>query len=168
MEFILGGSKTPVPDDESLEFLPGADKECFLCQAVADPENRTRHVVSQGTHSIAVLNLYPYNNGHVLVAPRRHVARLDQLSAEEHLEIMQEVTRLIGYLERLLSAEGFNLGLNLGRVAGAGLPAHVHWHVVPRWNGDTNFMSVLASTDVIPQSLDALWEQLTGAIRQDE
>ncbi len=107
-----------------------------------------------------MLNRYPYNNGHLLVAPLAHKGRLDQLDEREHLECQRALTGLVGLLERLICAEGFNIGLNLGRVAGAGLPGHLHWHIVPRWNGDTNFMSSLAGTRVIPQSLDALWELL--------
>ena len=111
-----------------------------------------------------MLNRYPYNNGHLLVAPNRHEARLDGLLADEHLELQQLIARLITILEHTMKAEGFNVGLNLGRVAGAGLPGHVHWHIVPRWNGDTNFMSVLGGVDVISQSLDSLWELLRAAL----
>jgi ATP adenylyltransferase len=95
-----------------------------------------------------------------------HKSRLDALTDAEHLDAMQVATRVVGLIERQMNAEGFNVGLNLGRVAGAGLPGHLHWHIVPRWNGDTNFMPVLADVDVIPQSLDALWELLTGALAQ--
>jgi len=147
---------------DGLIFLPEADPKCFLCRCVADPDDRKRHVVQRGPLTITVLNRYPYNNGHLLIAPRRHCGRLDQLSTEEHSELMQRVTQMVGGLERVLKPAGFNIGLNLGEVAGAGLPGHFHWHVVPRWSGDCNFMSALAGVRVIPQSLDALWELLTG------
>jgi ATP adenylyltransferase len=111
-----------------------------------------------------VLNRYPYNNGHVLVAPLRHYGRLDQLSSAELCELTGEISRMVSLLETVLHPDGFNVGLNLGRVAGAGLPGHLHWHIVPRWNGDTNFMPVLASVHVIPQSLEELWEALTGEL----
>lgn len=127
--------------------------------AAADRRNL---VVHRGAHTITILNRYPYNNGHLLVATRRHKGRLDELSSEEHLDSMQAISRHIGLLERRMNAEGFNVGLNLGKVAGAGLPGHLHWHVVPRWNGDTNFMPALAGIKVIPQSLEALWELLTS------
>lgn len=145
-----------------LDFLPDADPECFLCQAVADlPQNdRARHVVFRGENVLVVLNKYPYNNGHLLVAPRRHVGRLDLLTPAEHVALMDTLARLVPLLERLMNAEGFNVGLNMGAVAGAGLPGHLHWHLVPRWSGDTNFMPVFAGIKVIPQSLDALWELL--------
>lgn len=144
-----------------LALLPGADPECFLCQAVADTADRRRYVVARTGHSICLLNRYPYNNGHLLVAPRRHLARLDELDSDELLDLGRMLARMIAALEQTLQAQGFNVGLNLGRVAGAGLPGHVHWHVVPRWQGDTSFMPLLASVNVIPQSLDALWEVLS-------
>ena len=112
-----------------------------------------------------MLNRYPYNNGHLLVAPRRHVARLDELTSDEHLDLMRLSARLCGVLEGEMKAEGFNIGLNLGRVAGAGVPGHLHWHIVPRWYGDTNFMPALASVRVIPQSLEALFDLLSGSLK---
>ena len=105
-----------------------------------------------------MLNRYPYNNGHALVAPLQHVGELADLSADQHLQCMNQLGRLIGVYRRWMNAEGFNIGLNMGGVAGAGVPGHLHWHLVPRWSGDNNFMPVLAGTRVIPQSLDALWE----------
>jgi ATP adenylyltransferase len=112
-----------------------------------------------------MLNRYPYNNGHLLVAPQRHVARPDLLEPCEQLDLFQTITRMIDLLEKVLKPEGFNIGLNLGRVAGPGLPGHLHWHIVPRWSGDTNFMPVLAGTRVIPQSLEALWLALSEALQ---
>ncbi len=153
----------------------GADRSCFLCQAAAciATDNSTQQecdrenwVVCRGQSAIVVLNQYPYNNGHLLVAPLRHEGRLDKLTSDEHTELMGQTARLTGTLETLMKPEGFNIGLNLGRVAGAGLPGHLHWHIVPRWNGDTNFMPVLAGVNVIPQSLDALWELLHDALRK--
>jgi ATP adenylyltransferase len=92
------------------------------------------------------------------------VARLDELEAAEQLDLVQTIAAMIGLLERTIRAEGFNVGLNLGQIAGAGLPGHVHWHIVPRWHGDTNFMPTVAGIRVIPQSLEALWELLTEAL----
>jgi len=116
-----------------------------------------------GDRSITVLNRYPYNNGHLLIAPRRHVERLDGLLPDEQLELSQTLAQMVALLEKVIQPQGFNLGLNLGRAAGAGLPGHLHWHIVPRWIGDTNFMPMLANVNVIPQSLDALWELLHSA-----
>ncbi|NQU25742.1 MAG: HIT domain-containing protein [Candidatus Nealsonbacteria bacterium] len=159
--YVQGDKKGPLKPDAKLNWLPGADHDCFLCQAVADSADRDRLVVDRGEHSITVLNLYPYNNGHLLVSPRQHVARLDQLDAAVQLELTEKIARMIKALEKRLQAQGFNVGLNLGSAAGAGVPGHLHWHVVPRWKGDTNFMPSLAGINVIPQSLDALWEALT-------
>ena len=142
----------------------GAEPGCFLCQAAADPAAPERHVIQRGGTCLTVLNRYPYNNGHLLVAPIRHVSRLDALTGDEHLDLSQSLARMTALLEKLLQPEGYNIGLNLGRVAGAGLPGHLHWHIVPRWNGDTNFMPVLGAVNVIPQSLEALRELLTAAL----
>jgi ATP adenylyltransferase len=160
--YIQGERRTPA--DRPLDLLPGADPACFICRAAADTEDRANLVVERGRQTLVILNLYPYNNGHLLVACREHLGRLDQLTAEFHTEAVQTIARLIEVLERTMNAEGFNVGLNLGRVAGAGVPGHLHWHVVPRWSGDTNFMPVLAGVDVIPQSLEALWELLRAEL----
>src|SRR5207244_2108205 len=111
-----------------------------------------------------MLNRFPYNNGHLLIAPTAHKAALHELTAEESLEMQQTLARLVGVLREMMNPDGFNIGMNLGRVAGAGLPGHLHWHIVPRWNGDTNFMSVLADTRVIVQSLDEFYTLLTEQI----
>lgn len=157
-------AKTPATA-EPLEFLPGADTNCFLCRAVAGSADRENLLAYRGRETIVVLNRYPYNNGHLLVCPRRHKGRLDELSGEEQLELLEMIGRSTAQLEKQLHCEGFNVGLNLGRVAGAGLPGHLHWHIVPRWSGDTNFMPVMAGVAVISQSLDALWELLADSLK---
>lgn len=162
MPYILGEDEGAECDQRELDFLPNADPDCFICQAVADSNDRRRHVVFRAKHSLTLLNRYPYTNGHLLVAPSHHRARLDELTPDEHLELAEAVTDMVGLLEKVLNPHGFNVGLNLGQVAGAGLPGHLHWHIVPRWNGDTNFMSTLASVRVIPQSMEALWEALAA------
>jgi ATP adenylyltransferase len=167
LEYIKGQDEGPRPE-RKLVMPEGADPQCFICRAAADSADRENLVVHRGELTITVLNRYPYNNGHLLVAPAAHLGRLDQLSADQHADCMHCVTMWVGLLEKLINADGFNLGLNLGRVAGAGLPGHLHWHIVPRWNGDTNFMPVLAGIRVIPQSLDALWQVLTDAVARDD
>ena len=171
---FITGTEAPPSTKFELEWLPGADTDCFLCRgggeipggaADRSAANRENLVVCRTALSVVVLNRYPYNNGHLLVAPRRHAARLDQLTDDEHLELMRLAARLCGVLESQMKAEGFNVGLNLGRVAGAGVPGHLHWHIVPRWHGDTNFMPALASVRVIPQSLEALFDLLSGALK---
>jgi ATP adenylyltransferase len=107
-----------------------------------------------------VLNRFPYNNGHLLVCPKAHKGQLDELADDELLDLQHLVRRMTGIIRKRMSAEGFNVGLNLGRVAGAGVPGHLHWHVVPRWFGDTNFMPAVGDTKVISQSLEALYDLL--------
>ena len=151
--------KDAVKEDAGTEPRP----ECFLCHYLEQQPDRDAGnlVVRRGPHSVTVLNRYPYNNGHLLIAPRQHVSGVEQMDDATHLEIMHEIERMIALLSDRLNADGFNCGLNLGQIAGAGLPGHLHWHVVPRWSGDTNFMPVLANIKVIPQSLAALHEILT-------
>jgi ATP adenylyltransferase len=138
---------------------------CFICQGLAEHEDRRNLIALRTPASVVVLNRFPYNNGHLLVAPRAHKGTLDELDPAEMLEVMETVRRMIGVLGGM-RPEGFNVGLNLGRVAGAGLPGHLHWHIVPRWNGDTNFMPVLTDTKVISQSLDALYDFLVGRLKE--
>ncbi len=165
--YIKGETASDVGPTTVPRWLDGADRDCFLCRAVAEhgpaaqQVDRQNLLVRCGEVSFVVLNRFPYNNGHLLIAPRLHKARLDQLTAEEHVEIQQQITDFSNQIEREMNAEGFNVGLNLGRVAGAGVPGHLHWHLVPRWSGDVNFMPITAGVNVMPQSLDALWQLLT-------
>lgn len=139
-------------------------ERCFLCAGLADSDDRANLIALRTPLAVVVLNRFPYNNGHLLIAPRRHLAQLDEPTAEETLDVQHTLARMIAALDALMRPDGYNVGLNLGRVAGAGLPGHLHWHLVPRWNGDTNFMPVLADTKVIVQSLDALYEQLVARL----
>ena len=149
------------PKPKSREGDASAEPEpCFICQGLAANDDRANLIARRTEHSVVVLNRFPYNNGHLLVAPRRHLGQLQQLEPAEILDIQQTLTQMVTRLEKLMRAEGFNIGLNLGKVAGAGLPGHLHWHIVPRWFGDTNFMPTLADTKVIVQSLDALYDLL--------
>ncbi len=144
-----------------MEYILGPkDGECFLCAAARASDDRAHHVVRRGATCFGILNRYPYNNGHLMVAPYRHVSGLDQLTEAERGELLTLADVLIRKLKQTIHPDGFNLGINLGKVAGAGLEAHLHLHIVPRWNGDTNFMPVLADTKVIPQALDDLWARL--------
>ncbi|MCG3139027.1 MAG: AP-4-A phosphorylase [Phycisphaerae bacterium] len=137
---------------------------CFLCQYWATPELDAEHyVVYRSTQSLVVLNLFPYTGGHVLVAPSRHVPQLTQLSNEEHIELSCLITQTQMVLDRLLHPEGYNIGMNIGRVAGAGLPDHIHYHLVPRWSGDTNFMSNVGGVRVISNELRELHQQMSAA-----
>ena len=137
-----------------------ADDDCFICRGVAGTDDRANLQVYRTELSVVVLNRFPYNNGHLLIAPRAHKGRLDELTPAELLDLQVVLRQMIGVLERRMTPDGFNVGLNLGKSAGAGLPGHVHWHVVPRWDGDTNFMPIVADVKVIVQSLDALYDLL--------
>jgi ATP adenylyltransferase len=141
---------------------PTDNDPCFICRGLAETDDRANLIALRTELSVVVLNRFPYNNGHLLIAPRRHLGQLHQLEPAEVLDVQQTLTQMVGKLEKLMRPEGFNIGLNLGKVAGAGLPGHLHWHIVPRWNGDTNFMPVLGDTKVIVQALDALYEMLTA------
>jgi ATP adenylyltransferase len=139
---------------------PSPGDPCFLCQGRDSHEDRRHLVVWRSELSLVVLNRFPYNNGHLLVAPLAHKGRLEELTPGELTDCQLTLVRMLRALEEVLHPEGYNLGLNLGRAAGAGLPGHLHWHLVPRWTGDTNFMPVLADTKVIAQSLEALYDLL--------
>ena len=132
-------------------------EDCFLCTAIAEDRDRDNYIVERTRHSVVMLNRYPYNNGHLLIAPLGHYAMPANLDDATTLDLQQLIGKYIGLLEEKLNASGFNVGLNLGRAAGAGLPGHLHWHVVPRWPGDTNFLPVMTDTRVIVQSLEALY-----------
>ena len=110
--------------------------------------------------TIVLMNRFPYTNGHLLLAPRAHKAEMDELTAEEHLDLQQQTVIAIRMLRRAVSAQGFNVGTNLGRCAGAGLPGHLHQHLVPRWAGDTNFISIVGETRIVPQALTQLYDEL--------
>ncbi len=157
--YILGEKETP-KTSPTPNLSPGGQPTCFLCHYAAAGDDQARAVVCRTPHSLTILNRYPYNNGHLLVSPRSHVGRLNELTPDEQLDLTQTISRMVLLLEKVLQPHGFNIGLNLGREAGAGVPDHLHWHIVPRWAGDTNFMTTLAGTRVIPQSLAALWAAL--------
>lgn len=137
----------------------GADP-CFLCDGLAADDDRKNLIALRAPRSVVVLNRYPYNNGHLLIAPRAHKGLLDELDAAELLDVQETLRRMVNVLDGLIHPDGYNVGLNLGRAAGAGLPGHLHWHLVPRWHGDVNFMPVISDTKVIVQSLDALYDLL--------
>ena len=133
---------------------------CFLCAALASDDDRAHFVLDRRDHCFAIFNRFPYNNGHLLVAPNAHKADLTDLSDDELAELMHLTRDAQELLRTTVHPHGFNIGINLGRCAGAGLPGHLHVHIVPRWDGDTNFMPVTAGSKVIVQSLDALYELL--------
>ena len=138
------------------------DKKCILCRAAKNKKlDKKLFVILRGKYSFSVLNIYPYNNGHFMVSPYRHVKNLEQLKKEEILDLYEVIKRTKRLTDKVLKPEGYNLGVNLGRVGGAGIDGHTHIHVVPRWQGDTNFMPVIHNTKVISQSLTDLYSKLT-------
>jgi len=154
-------SERPLWAPWRIEYITGAKAaECIFCAAAAGDGDPARRVVERGTRCLTMLNAFPYAPGHLMVAPRRHVAALDELEDDELLELMQLAQRATRALRSAMTPDGFNVGLNLGKVAGAGIADHMHWHVVPRWDGDTNFMPVLASTRVLSQDLESSFDTL--------
>ncbi len=143
---------------------------CIFCDKwrASPTEDKKNHVIYRGKEAFALLNIYPYNNGHLMVAPETHVSSLDELSDEVLLEIIHITKIMMKTLRETLHPHGFNVGMNIGRMAGAGIEDHVHLHVVPRWNGDTNFMPVISNTKVLPQSLDEVYEILTECLAKND
>lgn len=165
----LQADKPAAPTPEELARLrPGADPHCFMCRTAVSASDRENLVVARGKSILVMLNKYPYNNGHVLIAPYDHLGRLDTIPAETHAEIATFTALTVRAMEKALRAEGVNVGLNLGRAAGAGVPGHLHWHLVPRWFGDTNFMTAVADLRVVSASLDSMWEVLSAAVAAAE
>ncbi len=144
---------------------PTALEPCFICRGLSEDNDRQNLIALRTPLSVVLLNRFPYNNGHLLIAPRAHKGRLDDLGSDELLETMESLRRMTNVLDDLICPDGYNVGLNLGHAAGAGLPGHLHWHVVPRWHGDTNFMPIVSDVKVIVQSLDALYDLLTANLR---
>jgi ATP adenylyltransferase len=142
---------------------PDDGATCFLCAAAAadtDEQRRQTLTLWQSGHMVVMLNRYPYTNGHLMVAPRAHKGDLDQLTPEEQADLTKQTAEAVTLLRRAVSAQGFNVGINLGRVAGAGVPGHLHQHVVPRWAGDVNFMGVVGEVQIVPQAMSQLYEEL--------
>ena len=142
---------------------------CFLCANHEAPaeNDRANLVVWRRHHTLVVLNRYPYNNGHLLVAPVVHRASLVDLSGAELIEPIETIQESLAILDRLFQPQGYNIGLNLGKAAGAGLPGHLHWHIVPRWDGDSNFMPVIAETRVIVESLESFYDQFVAELARN-
>jgi ATP adenylyltransferase len=140
------------------------DAGCVFCGLLTGEGERNR-VLERGELTFVTLAKYPYNPGHVLILPVRHVADLEDLEPDEASGIHDLVRRSVAALREVSEPHGFNIGLNLGRAAGAGIPGHLHWHVVPRWSGDTNFMPVIGSTRVLPELLDRTYERLAPRFR---
>jgi ATP adenylyltransferase len=137
-------------------------KGCILCDKPVEDNDKENYILYRGKKNFLMLNAFPYNPGHLLIVPYRHVGSLELLTADERNEHYELVSRSIKVLKSEINPAGFNIGANLGKVAGAGIDDHFHSHIVPRWNGDTNFVSVLADVRVVPQALDDTYDALSG------
>jgi len=148
-----------------MKYITSAGNEdgCVFCETPKAENDRERLILRRGEHTFTIMNLYPYTNGHLMVVPYRHVPDITELTPDEHLEIMSEASLGTRVLRNAQKCEGLNLGINMGQGAGAGIADHVHMHIVPRWNGDTNFMTVMDDTRVISEALDETWEKLVAA-----
>jgi ATP adenylyltransferase len=135
---------------------------CILCEKPEENSDTENYILYRGDKNFVIMNSYPYNPGHLMIAPYRHVANLDELTDDELGEHFQVVSRSLKLLRAIFHPQGFNIGVNIGKVAGAGIDDHIHTHVVPRWQGDTNFMPVIADTRVMPEALSETYERLKG------
>lgn len=144
-----------------LEYIKGEKPdECVFCAAPTIGNDEEALIVARGRRAFVILNAFPYNNGHVMVAPFDHIAKLEALDADVVSEMMALAQRMLGVLGAAYGPEGYNIGINQGKVAGAGIETHLHLHVVPRWGADTNFMPVLSDTRVLPQKLNDSWREI--------
>lgn len=140
------------------------EEGCFLCRKAAEKEDDKNFILARWEKCFALLNTFPYNNGHILLAPYRHIGDWEELEEQEMLLMGQGIKVLLQAVKSTLRPDGFNVGMNLGEAAGAGVPAHLHIHIVPRWQADTNFLPVLAATKVIPQHLEETCKVLKQAL----
>jgi ATP adenylyltransferase len=145
-----------------MEYIENHGKEdgCVFCKAPALEDSPENLIVHRGKYAFVILNRYPYTSGHVMIVPLRHEPTLEKLDSAERAEMMELTSRSMGVLTQVYQTRAFNVGMNIGEAAGAGIKEHVHIHVVPRWVGDTNFMSTLASTRVLPETLDDTWKRI--------
>jgi len=139
---------------------PDKEKECIFCKKSQEKDDKRNLIISRKQYCFALLNIYPYNNGHIMIAPYKHTGDIAQLGENELLEMFSLVKELEVKIKSILNPDGFNIGINIGKSAGAGMENHLHIHLVPRWDGDTNFMATISDTRVISQALEELYELL--------
>ncbi len=147
-----------------IKYILGKKEGCIFCDKVKENKDRENYILLRGKNAFVILNTFPYNNGHLMVAPYKHVPDLDGLEESELAELMRLVKTCTQILKKTLNPEGFNIGANLGKVAGAGVEGHIHIHIVPRWEGDTSFISTVGDTKIIPESLDDTYGKLLAAL----
>lgn len=151
---------------EYIESQPDKTKGCVFCENPKNKDDGESHIVYRGEHCYVMLNKYPYNNGHVMVLPYVHTNDLLNLSEKTQSECQQVINKTIKALRKVFNPQGINIGLNMGSAAGAGIAEHIHYHILPRWEGDTNFMPVVAGVKVISESLDSTYEKLKEAFKE--
>ncbi len=139
---------------------------CIFCNAISSDDDRKSGVLFRGKFAFVIMNKYPYNNGHIMVAPYKHTGNFGELSKEEMLEMSILIQKWQEVIKKAMKPEGFNIGMNLGRIAGAGFEEHLHYHLVPRWGGDTNFMPVIGQTKVVPMSIDDAYDLLLKVYKE--
>jgi ATP adenylyltransferase len=144
----------------------GSEVECVFCDLLPDGVSESSGIIMVTPFSFSIVNAFPYGSGHVLVLPRRHIQSLEELSEEEAVDYFALLRRTVVLLKETYGPDGLNVGFNLGRAAGAGIPQHLHGHIVPRWNGDTNFMTTLGETRVLPESLASSWSKILAAVKR--
>lgn len=137
-----------------------SQKDCVFCQQFKENNDAQYFILGRFDHSVVIMNLYPYNAGHLLLLPQEHLADLEELSLEAQYELIELTTHCVTILKKALGAQGINVGLNLGKAAGAGIPSHLHTHILPRWRGDTNFLPLLAQTKQISTDLHEIYSKL--------
>ena len=151
-----------------MKYINGIDDgnpgECIFCEKPKESDDKKNFIVYRGSKCFVILNIFPYNNGHLMVVPYKHTAEINDLDSETALELMNTVNIVVEAMKKTMRPDGFNVGMNLGRTAGAGIAEHIHMHIVPRWNGDTNFMPVIGGTKVISESLEDNYKKLRVAI----
>lgn len=144
-----------------MEYILGEkEKGCIFCSRLKSGEDKKHLILYRDEHNFVIMNKYPYNNGHLMVVPNRHTSDFESLQDHESLEMMSLIAKSLGVLKETIRPDGFNIGINLGKIAGAGIDDHLHFHIVPRWSADTNFMPVVAETKVISEALEETWERL--------
>jgi len=144
-----------------MEYILGEKESgCIFCTRINQDNDKENLILLRGKNNFVIMNKYPYNNGHLMVVPNRHTSEFDSLSDPEKLEMMNLVSKSMNVLKKTVNPDGFNVGLNIGKIAGAGIDDHLHFHIVPRWAADTNFMPVVGQTKIISEDLGETWERL--------
>lgn len=153
-----------------MKYIEGHEGQegCIFCNALAQPDNEDNLIIKRGAFAFIILNLYPYTSGHIMVAPMAHQPSLEFLEPNVRAEMMELVSESIVVLKKIYHPDAFNVGANIGEAAGAGEPGHVHLHIVPRWTGDTNFMSTLGETRVLPEALENTYKRIKAGFERNQ